>query len=117
MAEQEFYDLFGNSDSEDDEFLGFTMADINYDEAFDVHDNVDEDELLEVLRETDQEEHDPKHDAYDCQWLRNFDMQSGSRHIDEDASEREIFQHIFDDDIISLFVEETTSITNNTSKR
>lgn len=107
----EFHELVGNSDSEE-EFEGF--VDIDFDDLevqeIDVNDiDLDENEVNEIIQEIDQEFHDPKYQAYECDWLKNFDEHSGPRHIDDDATASEIFLSIFDNEIISLLVEETNA--------
>ncbi|XP_060085361.1 piggyBac transposable element-derived protein 4-like, partial [Ylistrum balloti] len=123
MAEDEFHDFVGNSDSEDEEFLGFNLDEIRDDiEQGDVDGEIklNEDEIAEIMREVDEEmyreERDPTLDAYECNWLRDFTEQPGPRHIDENASEYDIFSKIVNEEIISLLMEETNILPAATAK-
>ncbi|XP_060076855.1 piggyBac transposable element-derived protein 4-like [Ylistrum balloti] len=114
MAEDEFHDFVGNSESEDEEFLGFNLDEITDDiEQGDVDSEIElnEDEIAEIMREVDEEmyreERDTTLDAYECNWLRDFTEQPGPRRIDENASEYDIFSKIVNEEIISLLMEET----------
>lgn len=115
MADAEFYELVGNSDSEDDDFFGFDPDDIGdeMDRNFDLHDDIDlnQDELvkieLEVENEMNREAHDPRHGANFSPWLKEFFEISGPRHVDLDGTESGIILTLLSDEVIDLLVRET----------
>jgi len=109
-----FEDIFGASDSEDENFLGFNPEDINNIEvseidpdnsAFEVE--LDSDEIQTIDEELRAEERDPKFEAYDCGWLKKFTGGFGPKNIDSESTPVEIFAHFFDDEIIDFLVTET----------
>lgn len=107
-----FHELFGDSDSEDEEFFGFNEDDLGAIERGNVVDEIenvelDDEEYANILREIDVEDHDPTHDAYDCDWLGMFTEIEGAANIGENSTESEIFTQIIDDTVIALLVEET----------
>lgn len=110
MAEN-FRDIFA-SDSDDSDFDGFEPIDFENVELdgvnIDVNDvELDDDDLRNIAEEIEREERDVFHQAYDCDWLRNFDAVFGPKNVDEDSSPYEIFSKIFDDNVFDLLVEQT----------
>ncbi|XP_021351253.1 piggyBac transposable element-derived protein 4-like [Mizuhopecten yessoensis] len=113
MAEAEFYELVGNSDSEDDEFMGFYPEDIGDEigENFDLDADIDLDDQelreieQEVENEMDREDRDPKHNAYFSPWLTEFSENSGPKHVE--GSESDIFLTLFNNEIIDILVTQT----------
>ena len=110
MAEQTFVDLFGDSDSEDGEFLGFEDVDLdNVNEGVLNIDDIEltEDDLHEIDREIEDENRNMYLDAYQCEWLQRFTEIIGPVGIDEDATPYDVFTHFFDNEVIDLLVLET----------
>lgn len=98
------------SDSDDDEFQGFAPVDFENVELREVNPddiNLDDDDLEQIRNELEREEHDPSFEAYDCQWLRNFDVHSGPQNFDEESTPIDIFSHFFDNEVLDLLVTQT----------
>jgi hypothetical protein len=109
MAENEFRDI-AVSDSEDEVFEGFDPVDLDGVEFQEIDENdieLDDNDILEIGNQLDREEHDPTFEAYDCQWLKNFDEVSGPQNFDVDATPYEIFSTMFNEEVFSLLVEQT----------
>ena len=95
------------SDSEDEEFLGFTDDDLKQEHIEDYNSDVEltEEDLLEIDRELEREASDPKFEAYQDEWLKNFDEIPGP--IGDENTAYGIFSQYFDDNVIQLLVNET----------
>lgn len=109
MAENGFEDILA-SDSDDDEFLGFELADLNDIDVAEIDPNdieIDDEDLREIQREIYQEERDPSLEAYDCEWLTPYVQNSGPKNVPEESTPYEIFRLYFDDEIIDLLVTQT----------
>ena len=109
MVDQTFVDLFGDSGSEGEEFLGFADEEIR-----DEVDLTDEDDIVlsaedlqDIEREIDEEEHNMALNAYDCNWLMRFTEEIGPAHVGDDDTPYHIFRKFFDDEVIDLLVLET----------
>ena len=88
MADTTFHELLGDTDSEDDNFMGFEELDNN--NLFENEDtennyNLTEADLREIEREIYEEEHDPHLEAYNCEWLKTFNENAGPAHVVQEA--------------------------------
>jgi hypothetical protein len=111
MADGNFQDIIA-SDSDDSDFEGFEPVlpengDIDL-EIVDFNDiELDDADLQGIMNEIENEERNVFHNAYECEWLRNFDSQSGPNNIDEDSTPYDIFSKFFDNEVLVLLVEQT----------
>ena len=78
-AEAEFRDLVGESDSEDENFLGFTEGDI-------VDGDSDSGDELSITIDGDVNKLN-LNDAYHSPWLRDFTEATGPRNVDTETTE------------------------------
>ena len=101
-----FIEIFGQSDSEEDDFEGFNVVDgvelINNETV-----ELNEDQRNEIIEEIEAEERNAKYEAYDCEWLQNFTSPFGSRNVDEDSSPLGIISRFIDIEVLTLLVNKT----------
>jgi hypothetical protein len=100
-AEADFRDLVGESDSEDENFLGFTEGDI-------VDGDSDSGDELSVTIDFDGDVNKPNlNAAYHSPWLRDFTEATGPRNLDTETTEFGIFSKLFDDEIVDVITDES----------
>ena len=102
-----FQDVFA-SDSEDSDFGGFEPVDLENADIVDVNNvELDDNDLDDILGEIEQEERDVFFEAYDSEWLQNFQTPSGPVNIEDETSPYDIFRMIFDDEVFDYLVQQT----------
>ena len=104
ITQAEYNDLFGDSDSEDENFMGFESMDSDDDSENGDPDTTD-DENQNQPRLT---LHEIETGAFADSWLKDFDSSAcGPAHIPDDGTEYEYFSLFFDDAVCNLLVDET----------
>ena len=104
ITQAEYNDLFGDSDSEDENFMGFESLDSDDDSENGDPDTTD-DENQNQPRLT---LHEIETGAFADSWLKDFDSSAcGPAHIPDDGTEYEYFSLFFDDAVCNLLVDET----------
>jgi hypothetical protein len=125
MASDDFWrEIFHDGESDDEEFEGFTAEEVAQSELLRIRREIQANRALEgfdndqlsdsevsVDDSSDEEDEDvtidPAQGAYDCEWLKDFDEESGPKNVPNTASEYEIFAHFFTDEVVNLLVTET----------
>ena len=111
LSRPEVREIFGDSDSKnEDDFAGFLADDIDVnghgDNVMDDNDdNSDSDNDSELGQTEDMIFGDAS--AYDCWWLRVFDMPVGPANIQPETVDYGLFQLFFTDSLVDTIVTET----------
>ena len=108
-----FCELFGDSDSGEEDFLGFERANQGITEDSTEETDVSQVSDTDVSSDSDGETSQCSDrtvdfsEAYENRWLIDFQRQCGPLLHTDESSEFEIFCHFFTPQIIQLFTEET----------
>ena len=107
MEDSNFIDIFGDSESEDEEFLGFNDEDIVGNNYAGHLEDIEFDDTIRKIEEEVREDTDPRFEAYDCEWLQQFNAATGPVGCDNDLSPYDIFSKYIDEEVIDHLVKET----------